>query len=59
MVGLKERETKKKRGGKGVVFESEPQNRPRLRVRKHTQSDPKITQYENCRISVGKPDKSA
>ncbi len=59
MVRLKERETKKKRGGKGVVFESEPQSRPRFRVRKQTQSDPKITKYENNRISVGKPDKSA
>ena len=59
MVGLKERETKKMRGGKGVVYESEPQSRPRFRVRKHTQSDPKITKYENNWISVRKSDKSA
>ncbi len=59
MVGLKERARERKRGGKGAVYVTKPQSRPRFRVGKRTLWDPKITQYENSWIMVGKPDKSA
>ncbi len=59
MMRLRARAQEQKEVRKGMVFESKPQSRPRLKVRKHTWLDPKITQYENNRISVGKPNKSA
>ncbi len=59
MIGLKERAIKRKREGKGAVYMTKPQSRPRFRDRKRTVQDPKITRYENNRIRVGKHDKSA
>jgi hypothetical protein len=59
MIGLKGSTRKKKRGGKGVVYMTESQSRPQLRVGKRTLWDPKITWYENGWIRVRKHDKYA
>src|SRR5260370_40435402 len=59
MVSLKEGATKKKRVRKCAVYVQKPQSRPQRRVRKCSWQDPKIIQYENSWIMVGKPDKSA